>query len=168
MFPSSHLFVIFSWRVFHVRVTPVLRSFSEKGSQLHFDGIGITFANANKCRRISGPRRRPKVEEKMRKDGREADVCTCCSRSIIYSCVCCEKFSDANVYVRSDYFLPLAPISHANLRNRQKLRYSEPIRSRAPIGINCSWAIFFGRGRRSLLSSSFCRDSSRLITCSTV
>lgn len=46
----------------------------------------------------------------------------CRSRLIIYSRVYRAKLSDADVYrVRSDYFLPLAPISHANLRDRQKL-----------------------------------------------
>lgn len=59
-------------------------------------------------------------------------------------------------YVRSDYFLPLAPISHTNLRNRQKRGTAgrEPIHSRRRSISIAVGPIFFGRGRRSLLSSS--------------
>lgn len=74
--------------------------------------------------------------------------------------MCRAKFSDADMYrVRSDYFLPLAPISRTNLRDRQKRGTAGTDPFPPSIGINCSWAgaMFFGRGRRALLSSSLPR-----------
>lgn len=82
-------------------------------------------------------------------------------RSIIYSrLLCCAKFSDAEVYhVGNDYFLPLAS-SRARISLRQTKALQRAMRSFVgSIDINCSrvGTIFFGRGRRLLLSSSLPR-----------
>lgn len=136
MFQSSHLLAFFAACVSHTRITPILRSNPPLGG-----GPSIAFweRNYNRWReqRFFGARGKDEGWGEVEK---EVDVLR--SRLIIYSRVrCAKKFSDADMYrVRSDYFLPLAPISRTNLRNRRKRGAAGTDPFSPSIGINCSWA----------------------------
>lgn len=164
--PAHHFFVARIPRAGHASFA--IDSFSEKGSQLHFDGIRITFADANKCRRISGPRRRPKVEKKMRRDGKEADVRAAVVRLFIvaYAARSLAMQTCTYVVITSSHLRR----SHTRIFTIDKSYATagrEPIRSRRR-----SVSIAVGRSFSAAgADRSFpprCCDSSRLITCSTV
>lgn len=136
---------------------------------MRFDGRGITVALRREPRRwrISGPGRRTKVEEKMRRDGdggrrrrrrrtRQTLVRAAVARLFIVACARA-KFSDTDMYVRSDYFLPLAP------RARQKSG-AERRGALAADWYQLQLGASFSAAGADRSYPPRCRDSSRLIT----
>lgn len=126
---------------------------------MHFDGRGITVADASRRRRISRTRRRTKIEEMMRRDGREEGRrSTCRSRSIIYS----RAHAARGLAMRTCTAYVVITSSHLH-RSRTRIfaidKKRAPRRDAAdPFSPSRSVSIavgpgpfFFGRGRRSPL-----------------